>query len=342
MKSRVVMLICFLIFFAAHLEARKKPANILSDKNKGKKFWTLSDLTEKCPAEVRTRFYKSLFFVNGHLASVNTKGVGDCVDLNKMSVLGERLGKWERDNYNCQCNEYNRLGCKKEINWLCDPFFCSGDCAHSEKRRYSFREKYMGAEEIFARVPQEVASRFIGGLILDKGRVEKVTIGRDFLKYLGGEDIKEIISILMGWNWEVIRKAEIMEDYILKLQEESGLDSKLSKDLTKALTKKYDELFGSQKLKFEKYDDATLRKFWGIYKGLISLTLKKKYLPYAEAVFRNFRNRCFYGRNEMGDFDILTKELFSLYVELGNFPRARQLKQEFRGILETEMIPDKR
>mgnify|MGYP000633815259 CR=1 FL=1 len=268
-----------------------------------------------------------------------------CLARESPEVLGFNLGKspdfkWGYKGYNCKCNKHNRLGCRKEEGWICNLVDCSGDCDYSEKRRYSFPGKYIGAQDIYAMVPENIADEFVGGLVLDKGRVEKITVGRELTKHIDGEKLKQIIAILTCRDWRVIKKVKEMSDYLAELREKSVKVPDFSDtDMRKSLGKKYDELFGDADLKYGQYDDETLKKFWNVYKAIISGSPGKKYFSEARKVFMNFRKRNAYERMEGGEFKIFLKEFFSLCVSAGDFSLARALKKEYPDALENEFVP---
>jgi len=338
MNNKMVLTVFALAFFALNAGANKPESQ---------KIQTLSDLIEGCPKEVQTNFYKSLFFVNGNLASMNIKNLEGCIASNNETVLGG-LGKaadaesWEREGYACECNKSNQLGCHKKADWVCDSAFCWGDCDYSETRKYSFDEKYISIGEIFAEVPENIAREFAGGLVLNKGKVEQIAVSRKMAKYLDGEEIKRIVSILTGSDWEVMKKIGIMTEYISELRERSAKEPDFPREnIGKALAEKYDDLFGGQKLRFAKYDNETLKEFWNIYGTLISYTMERKYLSKAEAVFKNFVAREIHlTKCKKDGLDTCVEDLFSLYIKLGDFSSAKRLKQEYPDILKKSIIPD--
>lgn len=317
----------FLLCFAAGAHAQKN---------------ALSGLISKCPEKTRIEFYKNLFFVNGFLASMKTENLEKCVAPNNKSVLGG-LGKasdaesWgERDDYKCECGS-NQLGCHKKTDWVCDPAFCWGPC-DSEKALYSFKEKYIHTGYLFGKMPESVAVEFVGGLILDKGRVAEISVNRALAKHLSGDEIKNLISVLMGVHWKAAEKAEAMLNYI------SGCGKAADNSIScqrEELEKKYDELFGKEKLAFQKYDDETLKNFWNIYRTLINTTLERKYLSRAVSVFKNLTKRNIHKMkcgNESSDTCV--EDLFDLYIKLEEFPGAKRLKREFPELLKKKTVPD--
>ncbi|KAF0127327.1 MAG: hypothetical protein FD189_394 [Elusimicrobia bacterium] len=341
MKGNVLLSVCFMLFWANPGSSKEDIGTDIAPAANQIKALTLSDLTEHCPRKTKVNFYKSLFFVNGALASMNIKDLEECLSPGSMDILGDRLGKFtdpeNRDykNYDCLCNKSNRLGCRgTDEDTICDTFTCWGDCEYSEKRRYSFREKYISLGEIFDKAPENTAVEFIDGLALDKGRVRRISVTRDMLKFLGGEDV---ISVLMGYDREIAGKIKDMAEHISGLREKSAKDPGFSdKNRNAALADKYDELFGGQKLRFSKYDDEILEELWDIYVTLISWTLERKYLSEAETVFKNFAGRNIHEMKSDKTGRIPVETLFSLYMKLGDPASAKELKQKYPVILEGE------
>ncbi|OGS06397.1 MAG: hypothetical protein A2270_06840 [Elusimicrobia bacterium RIFOXYA12_FULL_51_18] len=110
-----------------------------------------------------------------------------------------------------------------------------------------------------------------------------------------------------------------------------------SKEHSDRFEAKYNELFGGQKLEFAKYDDKVLKELWLASYMMASYTLGQKYVLQMEDIFKNLKRRgietgeCLEGR--------CLDDLFSIYLRSSDFPKARQLAQQYPAIL-TDYVPD--
>jgi hypothetical protein len=159
---------------------------------------TLSDLVSKCSDENKIKFYKSLVFVNGKLASINIESIKKCVSDDDIIFLIGRLAKEVVRNSKCACDVImKQYQCILPWNGgYCSTSTCKGSCNNRKNDSYLFRDGYIDMEEIFIKVPENVARDFAGSFVIDDGKVSGYYYG-EILKYLGSEKTKELLENLI-------------------------------------------------------------------------------------------------------------------------------------------------
>lgn len=162
-------------------------------KSEPAKIQTLSDLIRKCPQGNQIKFYKSLFFVNGRLASMNTESVKEYLNKDELATLMNMLVSKSKDEQ-CLCNVFHRLNCSSWSNASCDSSVCFGTCNVSRSSS-KLKAGYIDMADMFLEVPQETAREFIGGFVLNNGQIEGYYYG-GITKYLGMDKTKGILEIL--------------------------------------------------------------------------------------------------------------------------------------------------
>ena len=117
---------------------------------------TLSDLVSKCSDENKIKFYKSLVFVNGKLASINIESIKKCVSDDDIIFLIGRLAKEVVRNTKCACDVImKQYQCILPWNGgYCSTSTCKGSCNNRKNDSYLFRDGYIDMEEIFIKVPE--------------------------------------------------------------------------------------------------------------------------------------------------------------------------------------------
>jgi hypothetical protein len=78
----------------------------------------------------------------------------------------------------------------------CDTSTCRGSCNNYKNDSYLFRDGYIDTEEIFIKVPENVARDFAGSFVIDDGKVSGYYYG-EILKYLGPDKTKELLENLI-------------------------------------------------------------------------------------------------------------------------------------------------
>lgn len=156
----------------------------------------LSALLSGCPAQARTEFYKGLFFANGGVASAKLEIVRSCVSDSTLAAIsgvkskGDDFGK---DGYDCKCNTSNQLNCKKEKDSTCQEVFCWGACTIKGRGEFG----YVDMAQIFTLLPTPIAEDFIGGLTIQGGKVNKISVNEQVLNRLGIEKVAQIMETIM-------------------------------------------------------------------------------------------------------------------------------------------------
>jgi hypothetical protein len=160
----------------------------------------LSDLVSKCSDENKIKFYKSLVFINGKVASMNIESIKECVSNDDIASLLETFGKEGRGvkDTKCGCDVImKQYQCN--THWMggyCDTSTCKGSCKNSKNNSSLFRDGYIDMEEIFTKVPENIARDFAGSFIIDDGKVSGYYYG-EILKYLGPDKTKELLENLI-------------------------------------------------------------------------------------------------------------------------------------------------
>jgi len=159
---------------------------------------TLSDLVGKCPTEIQAEFYRSLFFVNGRLASMNRGIIEKCIQKENKgasSTTFRTSENTEYKKYDCLCNSSNQYRCKKtEEDTICDTTTCWGSCSLFGKQTPA----HVDVGELFTGVPDNIAREFIGGIILKNGQVERILLSRNILESYGADNVTRTLKSLMG------------------------------------------------------------------------------------------------------------------------------------------------
>ncbi len=205
--------------------------------------------------------------------------IKDCLK-HDPEVLGETIIKNPGDysGYSCEGNESNQLGCRKRENWICNSFSCWGPCNRNEK--YSYEYGYINGEEIFKRLPENLAIKFMDNVSLEHGRVKGFYIEKDMLKYFTKDDFTKMIDTLTGYFWDIRKKIDLINEYILEY------DNLKAQNKEKIIIEKYNEIFANYEFKFQKYDPEILFNFWKIYETLIEITKDKSYISNMETIFK--------------------------------------------------------
>lgn len=158
----------------------------------------LSDLIGKCPMAKQTEFYKSLVFVKGKLASINTESIEECLNSNEVAALIDMPGKPWFKNSLCRCNSWtpkpDHLMCYDEPVLKCNTGTCNGSCKTDSSK---FTAGYLNMADVFLKVPEDTAREFAGSLMLREGEVEGYYYG-GISKHLGDDTTKAILGILAG------------------------------------------------------------------------------------------------------------------------------------------------
>lgn len=241
--------------------------------------YPLSEIMSSCDKDVKIKFYKSMLFVNGYLTSFNIKLINNCIDSDKKSSFGiKNLKEGEYSGYACGCGESKQLGCHKKEDWICNTVTCWGSCEKDKK--YSYEDKYVYGEEIFKKIPENLAVEFLDNIVIDNGRVYSVGLNKEVLKYLDRAELDKLISILTGYDILLAEKIKIIKNYIL--------DYNANRDNNKKqiILKEYDMLFGGGKPDFKKYDTYILENLWEIYETLCDIKGKDKCLSDMEYLYK--------------------------------------------------------
>lgn len=285
---------------------------------------SISTITKNCNKSEKIEFYKSMFFVNGHLASMNIKTVLDCTKGNNERILGQKISKnndFDYKGYKCECNDFNQLGCHKQEDWICSAF-CWGECKKGEK--YSYEDKYISLGVLFNKMPEDEFLKLTENILLKNGKVEGFTFAPSFLKYFNKDEISELIAILMNYDPELKEKISILKNYLIDL-EKSNINDNEKKN--KAINK-YEEIFNNYKMNFKKYDNEILKELFDVYNMLINITLDKKYIIEIQEVFKSLLSK-----NEEKEMYPYIKNLGDLYLKTKSMDNYKKLQQEYPYIL---------
>ncbi|HOJ85685.1 MAG TPA: hypothetical protein PLN68_02035 [Elusimicrobiales bacterium] len=240
----------------------------------------LSEIMSNCDKDVKVKFYKSMLFVNGYLASADMKDVNNCIDLNKKSFLSFKksdIGEYE--GYACECGESKQLGCHKKEDWICNTVTCWGGCEKDKK--YSYEDKYIYGEEIFKKIPESLSIEFLDNIVIDNGKVYSVGLNKEVLKYLDSMELDKIISTLTGYDILLAGKIKNIKNSI-----SDYYANKENNDKKKIILKEYDMLFDGGKPDFKKYDTYILENLWEISETLCDIKGKDKCLSDMEYLYK--------------------------------------------------------
>ena len=145
------------------------------------------------------------------------------------------------------------------------------------------------------------------------------------------------VLFLAGCQRSVARKNTILMNYE-NVERQKVIESKISsKEYVNNFKAKYNELLDGQKLEFSKYDDKVLKGLWFASYLMALYSQEQKYVLQMESIFESLKQRnldkeeCFQSP--------CAEELYEIYLRFSDFPKAKQLVQQYPAIL-TDYVPD--
>ena len=148
-----------------------------------------------------------------------------------------------------------------------------------------------------------------------------------------------IVGILLftGCQQSIIKKTQIFMDY-RNMQGQKYVNGECSyKECSENFKKKYEELFGHQKLDFSKYSNEILKELWKVDYIISFHSIEQKYLSEVENIFENLKKRNL--DREKCAMGTCAEELFGLYIKFGYFSKAKELQKKYPDIIK-EDIPE--
>lgn len=148
-----------------------------------------------------------------------------------------------------------------------------------------------------------------------------------------------IVAVLFsaGCQQSVARKNTSLKNYMDAQRQKLSKGEISSEEHNKGFKAKYNKLFRDQKLEFAKYEDKVLKGLWFATYLMALYSQEQKYVLQMENIFENLKQRnldkeeCFQSP--------CAEELFEIYLGFSDFPKAKQLAQQYPTIL-TDYVPD--
>lgn len=184
------------IFPGAGLQFRlqvAKPENV--ERGTPLKPRALSEGIGKCDPQDQTKFYKSLNFVNGILASADFSTLKGCVSVKEVSDVMSMKGADLEDYSHCVCSS-GKKQCETGALAYCFPSGCKGSCKET-KSAFGASAGDLDMSDVFSKLPENLAREFAGSIILDNGKVTGYDRGL-LSKNLPEEKIRNIVGSLTG------------------------------------------------------------------------------------------------------------------------------------------------